>query len=1218
PSIVSAVNDAISSFQNWSKTNFGDESQLEQLIKTLSDVESESIEKEFSIAHQLSTPTLDISKRLHQNAEIPSKKTINNIRNSLAALKHAVTNADKVNSNPEVFAKVAERITGISQCDYLGYSSQVNSSESSLQKTNEEQGLPFQTNHKLFSTEAAQHIEASKEHLTNWKNSDFENNEPFNRLHDSVSDITEISRKHNFASATELGTQVSNVLERISDESVKPYQETTDKVDHAINEFERSVSSVQKEKGNPEITDDVIKMVEAVASSTSIGETPVINNEVIPPIRVESSSGRVEKSSDPAIQSSINTKKQNSVLAAEIAEKINIANQASTSNKNQSSISGAPYDSSIQVKVTTETSEQPEPKNIAKSSYISELAREQSNAIGRSLDSSLMAHELFSESHRNSGAFDSSEKKAAESHIDAINEQVAEAKANNNASATTSKDGLKSNDPQSLDETILDIFLDEAHDIIQSNYDNLEEWNRDYTNLSAIQDIQRGLHTLKGSARMAELTVLGDLSHYIEFLLESLIEGNIDDKARAHNLLFDGNDLSSEMVRLAEAGQIVYESPDYIETLDAFLKKETNKTLGYVKPTQEAKTVTPSKQNNQPKNQSSYTLRVSSELMERLSNLVGEDSITRARLERKSLEHSFQLEELSRTIIRVNEQIRRLESETEAQILFRHDSSDDINDDFDPLELDRFSEIQQLSRLIAESMDDLQSLRSSLVESIDENKQIITDQASIQRELQDKILSASMIRFDSLRPRVEALVKQAAKELNKEVSVSIYGCDVEVDRKMMEDVITGIEHVIRNAIAHGLEDPEERKAAGKPPIGRIRIGVRREGSELWFVIADDGKGANLDAIRNKARRLGMLNEELANNKDYLLKLLFEPGFSTNDKADQISGRGIGLDVLKELTKERNGSIEIETEPNKGLAISVRIPFTKTITDALSVTIGRYNYAVPLMSIEGIARIPSDIYKLFSDGEITHYSYGQYDYKIESLIDFIDPQAEKTQSPYGVPALLARIGNQRIAFEVGEINNRQEIIIKPVNRQFTSLPGVVGATILNSGLPVPVIEITSLGREFLSFRDRGLNVIDLLESSHSQSQQPQQQDKTRVLVVDDSVTMRKISSKILTKYDCEVGTAKDGLDAIDVISNWVPDLILLDIEMPRMDGFEFAIHVRNSSSLKDIPIIMITSRTGDKHRERAESIGVNDYLGKPYTEEVLMNAIGSVLNMEFIK
>ncbi len=772
--------------------------------------------------------------------------------------------------------------------------------------------------------------------------------------------------------------------------------------------------------------------------------------------------------------------------------------------------------------------------------------------------------------------------------------------------------GIRSDNPLDLDETILAIFLEEAKDISKTNQECLEDWKEDYNNVEAIQKLQRGMHTLKGGSRMAGLTVLGDLSHYVETLLERLIDGTIKNKYDAQKILEEANDISTEMIRLAGSNKVIYEAPDYIEKLNSFLEGETGKSLDYNR-LEKSEEATEKRVNGYTKKrEQGYTLRIQSEVMDRISSLVGEGVIRRIRMERGSLEHSYQLDELSRVITRFREQLRRLETQTEAQILFRHNTDTDSNgsrdSNFDPLELDRFSEIQQLSRQLAESMDDLYGIGRNLRFSLDIARQALISQEKIQKELRDVIVTTSVVRFDSIYLRMNALIKQVSKESNKSVQLEIQGGNIEIERNILEKLIPGFEHAVRNSIAHGIESEEERKQKGKDPIGRIRLSAHRKGAEIWFTIADDGRGANIDAIRNKARKLGLLDEKQADDKNYLLQLLFKQGFSTANKVTQVFGRGVGLDVLKDVVRESHGSIEVDTKVDKGMTICIRLPFTMSIADVLPVRIGRYSYAIPIISIEGVIRISAATYEKYISGEFTHYYYGQYTYRLESLVNFLDPSFEKTLSPHGVPALLAKIGNRRIAFEVGEIGTRQEIIIKSVNRQFTALPGIIGATILDSGRPVPVMEIPTLGRYFLENKDSRQ-----IKQKYLEQRVTNVKEKTRILVVDDSITIRKVSTKILGKYDVEVKTAKDGLDAIDVTSSWIPNLILLDIEMPRMDGFEFATYIRNTKEYKDLPIIMITSRTGEKHKEQARSIGINEYLGKPYVEETLVKTIETVLN-----
>lgn len=1179
------VRDSRSHFDDWENTGFADHEPLERLSGSFKQISQSSSAYQFKDAYDLADTVNDVLERVQNEVDVPNTETTRSVSEAIDEFDtttQAITGGDVSKGAQSINPSLLDKMRTIAAMPSLGQplpsiaasqlsvdpkqalsgssehlssdilpvesSASVGSGDNSSADVMAQQmaGSKQESLYQPYAVEAVPTINASQDSFDHWKAADFSLDERLQQLSDNVQGITDISEKHDFSSGARLGEAVSHILSRISEAGVKPTPETTDQVESAINEFSRSAQAIQQNTSYQDIQEEVLTQIARVTSAVSEGAATALTSSV------------------------------------------------------------AAHEMFVQ------------PSSAAKNPLQEQLSKRLSSAAG-------------SEAVNIGGIV------SASSDISSVASQLGGASTTSEKSELVPYNGLKFNDPNELDEVILDIFLDEARDIVKNNDNSLSDWQADYGDLSALQEMQRGLHTLKGGARMAELTVLGDISHNIETLLDAIVDGNIDDKDTASVLLSAGLKLTDNMVVLADNRQAVVESPEYYASMSDFLRDEIGNVSDLVAPrppvtvtpsmdgdgvathaeaptsTATAPTATtraPSKVTSGSRSQrrSSYMVRVSSDLIDSLTGLIGEELILRSRQERKLADHGFQIDELSRTVDRVSEQLRRLENETEAQILFRHDNTEEFDDNFDPLELDRFSEIQQLSRLLAESMHDLQSIRSTLTDYVDETRQILIDQNNIQRELQDGVLSASLVRFDSVEKRIGRLVEQVSEELGKEVEIQIYGGQNDIERNMLEELIPGFEHTIRNSLAHGIEMPNEREKAGKPRKGRIRIGVRREGAEIGFVISDDGRGVNLEAIRQKARRLNRLDESRADDKNYLLQLLFEAGFSTQEHATQISGRGIGMDVLKDVVNARQGTIEIETEDNKGMATFIRMPFAMSITEALSVKIGQYRYAVPVMSVEGIARIPYDLYKPFELGQETHYIYGQNRYKLESLIDFIDPYADKVISPQGIPALLVRIGSKRIAFEVEDIENRQEVIIKSVNPQFTSLPGIIGAAVLDSGQAVPVMEASTLGRHFLSFQSISGEIRELIEPEVV----AEMTSVPRILVVDDSITMRKVTMKILNKYDVEAQTAKDGLDAVDVINDWIPDVILLDIEMPRMDGFEFATHVRNDSMLKDVPIIMITSRTGEKHRERAATIGVNDYLGKPYSEDTLLASLQGVL------
>lgn len=645
-------------------------------------------------------------------------------------------------------------------------------------------------------------------------------------------------------------------------------------------------------------------------------------------------------------------------------------------------------------------------------------------------------------------------------------------------------------EPFRTDGELFNVFTAEAKDIIQSSRENLKTWQEDTDNLAAIQAMKRSMHTLKGGANMTDFNVLGTLAHHLEALLNGLTEKTIDDSEQAELMLQKGLTASSHMLDMASERQRVYTDDLYLSQLNDFLLTETGHGL-----TSKAKN-TPKTSRKQasviePKTEETattahYWLRIQSKVINQLSQLVGDDMITRARIERITAKHDFQISELSRTVQRVSEQLRDLETEAETQL--RSGYSEKVTEHividgevFDPLEMDRFSELQQLSHLLSESMEDLHSIHASLKSSAQHMKQRLIEQGHVQRTLQDNILSITLVRFDSMTERLEQMIERLLQNSGKSVELKIIGGEVEVERQMLEEMVTRFEHIIRNAIVHGIESPKKRKKLNKPPHGTIMLTVRREGTETVFVIADDGKGFDLAAIREKAEKLGIGSAAELADENYLLQLPFSAGFSTLSRANQAAGRGIGLEILHNAIVTRQGSLVAESAANKGLALTIRLPFLVSVTDALVVQVGRYTYAVPMTSIQAVARLPIDLYDKFTAGQSCSYRYGEHDYQIESLLDFMDPSAVYEPSAYGMPVLLVNIDGQHVALIIEAFDKRQELVVNPVNRGFIALPGVIGAAILDNGLPVPVLEITTLGRYFLAVKKSGMDIQQMLRN-----------------------------------------------------------------------------------------------------------------------------------------
>ncbi len=577
-------------------------------------------------------------------------------------------------------------------------------------------------------------------------------------------------------------------------------------------------------------------------------------------------------------------------------------------------------------------------------------------------------------------------------------------------------------------------------------------------------------------------------------------------------------------------------------------------------------------------------------------NAAGEISIYHSRLDQQVSSFEFHVDELEQTIARLREQLRKLEVETEAQIMHGHQDTL-VARDFDPLELDRYSNIQQLSRALAESASDLGSLKDLLKSVTSEAEGLLVQQSRVTAELQDGLMRTRMVPFERHVPRLTRLVRQAAQEVGKRAELAVEGASGELDRQVLEKMLPPFEHMLRNAVVHGIEDPAMRQADGKPAMGRITIRLHREGAEMVIDVADDGRGLDVDAIRRKAYELDMLKPDSKVTDEEIMALILTPGFTTASVVTQSAGRGVGMDVVANEVKKLGGSLRISSIVDQGTNFTVRLPFTLAITQALIVRTGEEVYALPLPTVEGVARIPrGELENLLSQSEPS-YLYGEESYKFRHLGMYLGGQAAKLpEDDTAVPVILVRAGEYSAALLVDEMLASREVVVKAVGPQLAGIRGISGATILGDGRIILILDINALVRT-------GAPVVELKNAAPTPTD-----TRPLALVVDDSITVRRVTERFLHRNGMRVTTAKDGLDAISVMHDHKPDVILLDIEMPRMDGYEFASHVRNDPQVADVPIIMITSRVGDKHRARAIELGVNDYLGKPYQDSQLLEAI----------
>ncbi len=769
------------------------------------------------------------------------------------------------------------------------------------------------------------------------------------------------------------------------------------------------------------------------------------------------------------------------------------------------------------------------------------------------------------------------------------------------------------------DNELLTIFVDEANELLEMSDHTLHEWadqpndGTSAPDYGPVMELQRYLHTLKGGARMAELGEISDLAHEMESVFIAVIDGRVERNDELIENLKNCFDLLHRQVQQAQAREAMSPSAEQVALLrdlrlggadqpveDAIAEALDN-GADEVDIVAENLPGEPFGGQDRP---TQDVIRVRSDLLDNLVSSAGEVSIYRARMEQQVAGLGSYLGELGQTIARLKGQLRNLEAETETQIHYSHRAEAENKGDFDPLEMDRYTMIQELSRSLSESVNDLSSLQSMLGEQVKDSETLLLQQSRVNTDLQDGLIKSRMVKFSGLLSRLRRLVRQSSQELGKKADLVITGENNEVDNKVLDRMVAPLEHIIRNALSHGIETPMERVNKGKPEIGKIAIDITRDGSDVVIRVSDDGAGVNLEKVRNRAIQLGLLDKQKEIGDGDLVQFILEPGFSTADHVTQMSGRGVGMDVVDIEIKQLGGTLQIETNP-EGTTFVARLPFTLSINQAILVRSGDETYAIPLINIVGITRLDNQQIVEYYRQENPEIEYAGQQFALHHLAKLVDAPSHfrPGDDSEKQPVIFSRSGDVRVALHVDEVLGNREIVVKTLGKQLSQIKGLAGASILADGSVVLILDVNGLVRH---------SVQSAVKVLYQSGEGAAGSTRDTVMVVDDSITMRRVASKLLERHNYQVVTAKDGVDALAQLEDVRPDVMLLDIEMPRMDGFELATHMQNEESYAKIPIIMITSRTGEKHRDRAFEIGVTDYMGKPYQEDELIDTIENAL------
>ncbi|MFO1326968.1 MAG: Hpt domain-containing protein [Rubrivivax sp.] len=793
-----------------------------------------------------------------------------------------------------------------------------------------------------------------------------------------------------------------------------------------------------------------------------------------------------------------------------------------------------------------------------------------------------------------------------------------------------------------IDAELFPIFEEEAEELLPQLQTRLREWALHPSDADAPAACMRTLHTFKGGARLAGAMRLGEMAHRLETAVEHLaaaphrdaaqvdtLQARADAMVSAYELLRRPAAAPAAAVAAAPAQPVPVELPSLEPLVEpAPLAQAVPQAIADTAPLAAAEVpaaaagavpqpspVDWSRFDDRRVEQLLATersttgaaaVRVRAGLLDRLVNHAGEVSITRARLDADVRQLQGAVGDLTDNLERLRSQLRDIELQAETQITSRIEAAKAASQSFDPLEMDRFTRFQELTRMMAESVNDVATVQRSVQRTLQSTEDELAAQARLTRELQDDLLRTRMVEFDSLSDRLYRVVRQAAKDSGKQVRLDIVGGAIEVDRGVLERMVGPFEHLLRNCVAHGIEAPADRQAAGKDATGEIRVTVTQEGNEIGVDCRDDGRGLDLVRIRERAEQRGLLRADQPASDAELVNLIFAPGFSTASEVTELAGRGVGLDVVRSEVNSMGGRIETASTPGLGTSFRLLLPLTTAVTQVVMLRCGDLKVAVPSTLIEVVRRVPTpEVEQAYGRGAFPMGDASLPFYWLGALLEHSPrgPASGRSQ-----PVVVVRSAAQRVALHVDEVLGNQEVVVKHIGPQLARLPGLAGVTLLPSGAVALIYNPVALAALFGEAAQRRALGAPQPPDAPTVAPAAEAERAPLVLVVDDSLTVRRVTQRLLSREGYRVELAKDGMDALEKLAHERPAVMLSDIEMPRMDGFDLVRNVRADAALARLPVIMITSRIAQKHRDYAAELGVDHYLGKPYAEDELLRLV----------
>lgn len=761
-----------------------------------------------------------------------------------------------------------------------------------------------------------------------------------------------------------------------------------------------------------------------------------------------------------------------------------------------------------------------------------------------------------------------------------------------------------------IDEDMYIISSSEIEEMFEKIDDIFFKFKNSTIENEDVSSLKRYIHTLKGSVRMYGNNQMGAIAHRLESLLDYIENHNIEvneispllqSEVEKLKYLNKNYNLTLSMESVNWIDSIIGETSDYddydLMDIDRLLPS-LGDNLNIL--------------NNNEKTFNIQYIKVMSKMLDSIINEAGEIRLSRTTLEGTLDNNRKYIVDLKNSSLKIQKMLKEIELKAEMQILAQESNLKDNNKDFDPLEFDRYTRLQELTRFMHEAVEDVKDSVMNMEDLYGLQENAIIKQSILTDSILDSLMDVRLISVDSVADKLYKVVRLTAKDSGKNVMLELTGEKHEVDRVVLERIQHPLEHILRNCVVHGIESQEVREKNGKNPKGTIYIDISVDGNFIIFNISDDGSGIDLNKIYEKGVEKGFLEIGNEYSKEELTELIFKSGFTTASSLSQNAGRGIGMDVVRNEVLSLGGSVEILTEEGKGTSFIIALPLSVATNQAMLTTVDDKLFAIPAMLIDEVISLKKDeLQNGYKNKFITFREETYPLYYIGHLTGVYSSNSLPVINAYNTLIIVSYLG-QKIILHIDNFQKIEEVIIKSAGKVLGKINGLLGVTLLGDGKEGLVINPVSLVEHF----DKYIKPKSLLSLKNADiecvNDEEVPNNKMTILVVDDSITIRRVTSKTLEKHNFNVVLAKDGENALEQLQVVTPDIILSDIEMPVMDGFELVKNIRNINKFKEIPIIMITSRTAEKHKKYAFSLGANSYIGKPYQEDNLIKTINDLL------